>query len=217
VLVKDRMTPHPLVVVTPDTPVVEAQRLMQDHNIRHVPVVTENQNLVGLLTRETLLQAIPWSAASLSALETQFILSKITAGRVMLRDVITVTEDVAVEEAARIMVDQKIGCLPVLRAGALVGVITDIDLLSTSMEMLGARRQGLRLSVRVPDRVGEIARLSAAIAAIGGNLNAIGGWEVEEPQKRFGVVLKVSRVSEEQLVDAVQELGDVEIVDVRKM
>jgi acetoin utilization protein AcuB len=190
---------------------------MQDHNIRHVPVVTENQNLVGLLTRETLLQAIPWSAASLSALETQFILSKITAGRVMIHDVITVTEDVAVEEAARIMVDHKIGCLPVLRAGALVGVITDIDLLSTSMEMLGARRQGLRLSVRVPDRVGEIARLSAAIAAIGGNLNAIGGWEVEDSEKLFGVVLKVDRVSEEQLVDAVQELQDVEILDVRKM
>jgi len=103
VLVKDRMTPHPLVVVTPDTPVTEAQRLMQDHNIRHVPVVTENQNLVGLLTRETLLQAIPWSAASLSALETQFILSKITAGRVMLRDVITVTEDVAVEEHGEVL------------------------------------------------------------------------------------------------------------------
>jgi acetoin utilization protein AcuB len=203
--------------MAPDTPVAEAQRLMQDHNIRHVPVVTENQNLVGLLTRETLLQAIPWSAASLSALETQFILSKITAGRVMIRDVITVTEDMAVEEAARIMIDHKIGCLPVLRAGALVGVITDIDLLSTSMEMLGAWRQGLRLSVTVPDRVGEIARLAAAIAAVGGNLNAIGGWEMEEAQKRFGVVLKVSRVSEEQLLDAVQGLEDVEILDVRKM
>jgi acetoin utilization protein AcuB len=115
------------------------------------------------------------------------------------------------------MIDHKIGCLPVLRAGALVGVITDIDLLSTSMEMLGAWQQGLRLSVTVPNRVGEVARLSAAIASVGGNLNAIGSWGGEEHQQRFGVVLKVSRVSEEQLLDAVQGLEDVEILDVRKI
>jgi acetoin utilization protein AcuB len=217
VLVKDRMTSQPLVVVTPDTPIIEAQRLMQEHNIRHIPVVTEHQNLVGLLTRETMLQAIPWSAASLSALETQYVLSKITAGKVMIDEVITVTEDVAVEEAALIMVDRKIGCLPVLRAGALVGVITDIDLLSTTMEMLGARQPGLRLSVTVPNRVGEMARLAAAIAAIGGNLNAVGSWEVKRNSDRWGVVLKVGRVSKEQLVNTLSKLAEVEILDVRVM
>ena len=215
-LVKDRMTPQPLVAVTPDTAIVEAQQLMQEHSIRHIPVVTEHHNLVGLLTRETMLKVIPWSAASLSALETQYILSKVTAGKVMIRDVTTVTEDIAVEEAARIMVDQKIGCLPVLRAGALVGVITDIDLLSTTMEMLGARKPGLRLSVTVPYRVGEMARLSAAIAAIGGNLTAVGSWEAELPPERWGVVLKVNRVSKEQLMDTVEKLDEVKILDVRE-
>lgn len=214
-LVKDRMTPQPLVVVTPETPIIEAQQLMQEHSIRHIPVVTENQNLVGLLTRETMLQAIPWSASSLSALETQYVLSRITVSKVMIRDVITLNEDVAVEEAARIMVDHKIGCLPVLRSGALVGIITDIDLLSTTMEMLGAREPGVRLSVTVPNRVGEMARLSAAIAAIGGNLNSVGGWEVKNNLERWGVVLKVSRVSKEQLVSTVSKLAGVEILDVR--
>ncbi len=221
-LVKDRMTPQPLVVVTPDTPVTEAQRLMQDHDIRHLPVVTHHDNLVGLLTRETMLQAIPWSAASLSALETQYILSKVTVGKVMIRDVMTTTEDVAVEEAARIMVDHKIGCLPVLREGALVGIITDIDLLSTTMEMLGARRPGLRLSVMVPYRVGEIARLSAAIASIGGNMTAFGTWESEAASasgvpERMGIVLRVDGVSREQLVATVEKLAEIEILDVREM
>mgnify|MGYP001818471190 CR=1 FL=1 len=216
-LVKDRMTPQPLVVVTPDTPIIEAQQLMQNHKIRHVPVVTELQNLVGLLTRETMLQAIPWSASSLSALETQYILSKVVAGKVMIRDVITVIDDVPVEEAARIMVEHKFGCLPVLRAGALVGMITDIDVLSTTMEMLGALQSGLRLSVAVPDRVGQMAQLSSAIAAIGGNLNAFGTWERRQAPGRLGVVLKVTRVSREQLVDAVENLTDVEILDVREI
>jgi len=230
VLVKDRMTPQPLVVVTPDTPITEAQRLMQEKNIRHLPVVTDDpsaesrhrHDLVGLLTRETMLQAIPWSAVSLSALETQYILSKIRVGNVMIDDVITIGEDVAVEEAARIMVDHKIGCLPVVREGALVGIITDIDLLSTTMEMLGARRSGLRLSVLVPYQMGEIARLSAAIADIDGNLTAFGTWESEPVSpagvpERMGIVLRVEGVSKEQLVARLEKLVELEILDVRAM
>jgi acetoin utilization protein AcuB len=217
VLVKDRMTSQPLIVVTPDTPITEAQRLMQEHNIRHLPVVADHHNLVGLLTHKTMLQAIPWSAASLSALETQYILSKIKVGRVMIRDPITVAEDVAVEEAARIMVDHKIGCLPVLREGVLVGIITDFDLLSTTMEMLGARQPGLRLSVMIPNRVGEMARLSTAIAGIGGNLTAFGSWESGKAAEKLGVVLKVDRVSKKQLVATVEKLAEVEILDVREM
>lgn len=229
-LVKDRMTPRPLIVVTPDTPVTEAQRLMQDHNIRHLPVVTDDPaagpgqrlNLVGLLTRETMLQAIPWSAASLSVLETQYILSRLKVEQVMIRDVITVSEDVAVEEAARIMVDNKIGCLPVLREGSLAGIITDIDLLATTMQMLGARRPGLRLSVMVPNRVGEIARLSTAVADIGGNLTAFGTWEGEVDAatgapEHLGIVLRVEGVSKEHLVATVQKLAEIEILDVREV
>ncbi len=232
-LVKDRMTSQPLVVVTPDAPITEAQRLMQEHNIRHLPVVTDHPStdslaprpparLVGLLTRETMLQAIPWSAASLSVLETQYVLSKVKVEKVMIRDVITITEDVAVEEAARIMVDHKIGCLPVLREGTLVGIITDIDLLATTMEMLGARRPGLRLSVMVPNRVGEIARLATAIADIGGNLSAFGTWEGEVEAtsgvpEQMGIVLRVEGVSKEQVIATVEKLAEMEILDVREM
>ncbi|NOZ26443.1 MAG: CBS domain-containing protein [Chloroflexi bacterium] len=216
-LVKDRMKPQPLVVVAPDTVLTEAQQLMQDHGLRHLPVVTGQDHLVGLITRQSILQAIPWSAVSLSALETRYILSKIRVDKVMLRDVVTVTEDVPVEEAARIMVDHGTGCLPVVRGDTLVGLITDVDLLSTMMEMLGAREPGLRLSVIVPNRVGEMAKLSAAIAEIGGNLTAFGSWAVERSPERLGIVLRVDRVSKEQLLATVQKLPEVEILDVREM
>jgi acetoin utilization protein AcuB len=215
--VKDRMTGQPLVVVTPDTPITEAQQHMQEYNIRHLPVVVDREQLVGLLTRETMLQAIPWSAASLSVLETQYILSRLKVGKVMIRDVITIGEDVAVEEAARIMVDHKIGCLPVLSESKLVGIITDIDLLSTTMEMLGARHPGCRLTVSVPSRVGEMARLSTAIAGIGGNLAAIGTWSAGEGSQRWSVVLKVEQVTQQRLVEVVSRLSDVEILDVRQV
>ncbi len=204
----------PVITVTPDTLIDDALRTMHQHHIRRLPVV-DNGKLVGLVTREAVLKAIPWSAASLSVLETQYVLSKVKVGKVMLRNVITVTEDIPVEDAARIMVDSKASCLLVMRQEKLVGVITDVDLLSTTMEMLGARRPGVRLSVTIPNRVGEMARLSAAIASIGGNLTAFSTWKGEPPEP-LGVVLKVNEVSKEHLVAVVEELTEIDVLDVRE-
>ncbi len=223
-LVRDRMTPQPLVVVTPDTPIIEAQRLMQERNIWHLPVVAippttdpaRCDELVGLLSRTTVLQAVPWSATSLSALETQYILARVKVGKVMIREVVTITEDVPVEEAARSMLDHKIGCLPIMRDGRLVGIISGTDLLATLTEMVGGRRPGLRLSVTVPNVVGSMARLSASIAGIGGNLTAFTSWMGQWGPDRLGVVLKVDNVTQEQLVSAVTPLPGVEVLEVRK-
>lgn len=214
--VRDRMTAQPLVVAAPDLPITEAQRLMQTHNIRHLPVVENQNHLTGLLTREAVIKAVPWSAASLSALETRYVLSKVKVGKVMLRDVATTTEDIPVEEAARTMVDSRVTCLPVLRQTALVGIITDIDLLAVTMEMLGARRTGVRLSVTVPNQPGEMARLSTAIASIGGNLAAFGSWGGLRESEPLGIVLKVDRISKDQLVGIVEKLEGVQILDVRE-
>ena len=223
-LVRDRMTPQPLVVVTPDTPIIEAQRLMQERNIWHLPVVAippttdpaRCDELVGLLSRTTVLQAVPWSATSLSALETQYILARVKVGKVMIREVVTITEDVPVEEAARSMLDHKIGCLPIMRDGRLVGIISGTDLLATLTEMVGGRRPGLRLSVTVPNVVGSMARLSASIAGIGGNLTVFTSWMGQWGPDRLGVVLKVDNVTQEQLVSAVTPLPGVEVLEVRK-
>ncbi len=222
-LVRDRMTPQPLVVVTPDTPIVEAQRLLQERNIWHLPVVAippaadpaRCDELVGLLSRSTVLQAVPWSATSLSVLETQYILAKVKVGKVMIREVVTITEDVPVEEAARTVLDHRIGSLPVIRDGRLVGIITGTDLLATMTEMVGGRQPGVRLSVTVPNEVGAMARLSSSIAGIGGNLTAFTSWTGQWGPERLGVVLKVDKVTRDQLVAAVKELSGVELLDVR--
>lgn len=220
-LVKNQMTSNPITVRI-DTPISRGQEIMAQHNIRHIPVVDEAGKLVGLLTRETILKAIPWTGSTLSTLETQYILSKITAQKAMIPHPLTITENIAVEEAARIMVDHKISCLPVLKAGELVGIITDIDLLSTTMEMLGARRSGLRLSVFVPNKVGEMVRLASAIAKIGGNLIAFGTWEGDVDfatgkPSQIGVVLKVEDISQSKLETALTQLDKIEILDIRQV
>ena len=101
-LVKERMTVHPL-TMEPTASITEVHRYMRENNIRHLPVVRKDGKLVGLVTRETLLQAMPSSVTTLSIWEMNYALNKVKARDVMVREVITVEEDISIEKAARIM------------------------------------------------------------------------------------------------------------------
>jgi acetoin utilization protein AcuB len=214
-LVRDRMTPNPI-CGHPEMPVTEAQTLMRDRNIRHLPIVDEENTLVGLITQRSLARALPSDVSSFSRFEISYILAKIKARDVMVEDVITIGEDTAIEEAARIMADRRIGCLPVMQDGALVGIITDNDLFTIMVDLLGARRPGVRLTVLQPDRPGEVARLSTAIAKAGGNLTVSVGCPASDPAL-WSSVLKVTNIPREDLVEIVGKLEDVQIQDVREM
>lgn len=222
-LVRDRMTPDPI-CGHPEMPVTEAQALMRDRNIRHLPVVDEEKKLVGLITQRSLWRALPSDVSSFSRFEISYVLARIKVRDVMAKDVITIDEDTAIEEAARVMADEKIGCLPVMRerdpstgsGQRLVGIITDNDLFTTMVDLLGARRAGVRLAVLQPDRPGEVARLSTAIAKGGGNLTVIMGCPASDPGM-WTSVLKVTNIPQEDLVELVGKLGDIQIQDVREM
>ncbi len=212
-LVKERMTLHPL-TMEPTASITEAHRYMKENNIRHLPIVDKRSRLVGLVTRETLLQAMPSSVTTLSIWEMNYALNKIKVRDVMVKNVITVEEDVSIEKAARIMAENKVGCLPVMRGEALVGIITDIDMLTTLMELMGARQAGVRVTLQVPDAPGELAKVTAAIAAQGGDIAACGTYPAEEPLKA-NITLKVKHVPQDDLVASLRALVGVEVLDVR--
>jgi acetoin utilization protein AcuB len=134
----------------------------------------------------------------------------------MVRDVLTTTEETPIEEAAHLMLEHKIGCLPVLRRGALVGIITESDIFRTFMEMFSARIKGLRIVMEVPDREGELARVTQAIADQGGHIAACGTFMSEDPTK-WGLVLKVRNVDRETLTDALSRIVDTTIQDMREV
>ena len=212
--VKDRMTPDPICGY-PEMPVTEAQEIMRERRIRHLPITDEGGNLVGLVTQRSLRRALPSNVTSFSQFEISYVLGKIKVGQVMVKDVTTIDEDTAIEVAARIMADQKIGCMPVVRNGELVGIITDNDLFAIMVDLLGARRGGVRLTIQQPDRPGEIARLATAIAEIGGNLTVSVGAPSQEPGKWISV-LKVTNVPRSELAQMIEALGDIQILDVRE-
>jgi len=213
-LVKEIMSPHP-VVAEPDMPVTRAERLMKESNIRHLPVIREGKGLVGLLTRETLSRALPSEMSTLTIWELNYQLSRIKISEVMVKKVISVAEDATVEQAARIMIDHKIGSLPVMRDGDLVGIITDIDLLQALTDLMGWRQPGVRVTVQVPDEKGRLAKVATVIADAGGLLLGSSTYPAAEPLKS-NIVFKVRNVPLDDLVTVLQGVKDLNILDVRE-
>ena len=197
-------------------PVTEAQTLMQQNNIRHLPILDADGKLVGLITQRSLMQALPSDLSEFGPFVVNYVLAKLQAQNIMVREVITIDPDTTIEEAACIMADEKIGCLPVMRDGNLVGIISDSDLFSAMIELLGARRAGLRITVRQPDRAGEVARLTNALADQGGYLSVCVTYPTPDPDK-WASVVKVTNVPEDVIVETVGRLPDVEIQDVREV
>jgi len=113
--VGERMS-HPVITIHPEMPIVDALNLMKRQHIRRAPVVKDGE-LVGIVSDKDLLNASPSPAESISVWEMSNLLSKIQIKDVMTTRILTVTEDTPIEVAARLMVDNKIGGLPVMRAG----------------------------------------------------------------------------------------------------
>jgi acetoin utilization protein AcuB len=147
-----------LVTIAPDKRVGQALKLMQQHSIRHLPVVQDDR-LVGWITSRDLREVLLAS-----------MLEKITVEDVMLKNPITVTPETPVEEAARLVYDHKIGGMPVLSAGKLVGVITLMDLISAFLSMLGLLRISSRLDLLLEDRPEVLEEASRLINEAGGRV-----------------------------------------------
>jgi len=202
-----------VIFVTPETSIADALNLMKSEHIRRLPVLKRGK-LVGIISDRDLLNASPSPATSLSIWELTYLLSKLTVGEIMTRKVLTVTEDTPIEEAARIMADHKIGGLPVVRGGDVIGMITETDLFKIFLEMMGARQRGIRLTVLVPEEPGQLARLTEAIASLGGNIISLSTFAGEHPGNSL-VTCKIDGVDLEQVRARVEPLVE-RLVDIRE-
>ena len=201
-IIKERMS-HPVKTIGPDVPVLEALKRMKQQHINRFPVIDRHGKMIGIVSKNDLLKASPSEATMLSAWEVNSLLEKITVKKVMSKNPITVTEDTVVEEAARIMVDNDVNGLPVMRNGDLVGIITDGNLFELFMEMLGARKSGIRVSVVLKEIEGMLYHLSEAIFKAGGNIVSMSNFLGESTSTRE-VVFKVTGMTEEALREAVE-------------
>ncbi len=211
-LVRERMTPNP-VTVNAETSFQDALQLLRDKKIRRLPVVNKGGALVGIVVEKDLLYASPSPASSLSVFEVHYLLSKLLVKDVMTKQVIAVGEDCPLEEAARIMVDKKIGSLPIVRDHKVTGIITETDIFRTMAEALGGREKGLRVTIRVPEQKGELALVTREVSKLGGNIVSLVTFLGTDPQHRE-LTLKVQGVKRDDLV-AVLEKAGTQVVDAR--
>jgi CBS domain-containing protein len=124
-LVRDIMTAKPI-TVDPETPMLDARQRMLGERIRHL-VVLDDARVVGIVTDRDIRLNLPSPATSLSVWEINYLLARVTVGGVMTTSVIVIDPDRSIAEAARIMMDHKIGALPVVEDGRLVGIVTESD------------------------------------------------------------------------------------------
>ena len=211
-LVGERMS-QPVITIPPTMPISDALNLMKRERIRRIPVVKDGK-MVGIISDKDLLNASPSQATSLSVWELTYLISKILVRDVMTSKVLTVSEDTPIEEAARIMVDNKTGGLPVMQGEELVGIITETDLFKIFLELMGAREMGVRVTAMVPERKGELAELSRVISNAGGNFIAFGVFEGDTAINRL-VTFKVVGMTIEEINALIKPVIE-KLVDIRE-
>ena len=182
------------IFVRPELSLTEARSIMDKEKIGHLPVLNKNNELVGLITKGDLLKAAPSSATTLDVYELSYLLSKLTVDKVMTKNIVSVQENEVIEEAARIMADRNIGCLPVLKESFLVGLVTDTDIFHFFINAFGARHKGVRVTINFLDRAGQLSAFTGAITEKGGNIVSFVTSEGDDAAHRFGT-LKITDIS----------------------
>ena len=210
-IVKEVMRTN-VVFVSSDTKATDAKNLMSENKVNKLPVV-DHGKLVGIITRNDLLKAEPSLATTLDMYEISYLLSKLTVKKVMVSNVVTVSPDEVVEEAARIMVDKGISCLPVVKDDALIGIITESDLFELFIKMFGARQKGVRVVAFVNDVPGKLANVSKEFSDL--NANIISAVTTNrDVDNRICLTLKVTGI-DEQKVKEIFEKHEFDIQDIR--
>jgi len=208
------MTPN-VITISPDLPIAEALDKMRHDGVHRYPVLDKKGKMIGIVTHTDLLYASPSPATSLNVWEITYLLNRVQIREAMTRDVITVKEDCPIEDAARLMRDNQIGGLPVMRGKELVGIITESDLFDVFLELLMAEEKGVRLTVLAPYFRGSLAQISSAITEAGGLILALNTFRGED-EKTWGCHLKVADISSEELLKVIEPLV-VKVLDIREI
>ncbi|MDD7009510.1 MAG: CBS and ACT domain-containing protein [Bullifex sp.] len=213
-IIERRMTKNP-VTINPEASVVEASELMKKEKVHRLPVLDRDKNLIGVISEKDILFATPSPASSLSIHEMAYLLSKLTVRKLMTKNPVTINRTTTVEEAARLMVDQDLSCLPVVEDGKLVGIVSKSDMFKILLELFGARHFGIRLSFLVDDKPGTIAAVSRVISDAGYDIISFGTFMGTDPSNAI-CTIKVQGCTREALLELLSPLVK-EILDIREV
>jgi acetoin utilization protein AcuB len=205
-LIKERMS-RPVISITPDMPINDVLAMFRREGIRRAPVIKDGK-LVGIVSDRDLLYASPSNATMLSVWEMHYMISKITVKQVMTKKVLTVDEDTPLEEAARIMADNKIGGLPVMSStgsGRVAGIITETDLFKVFLELMGARQKATRVTALISDNPNQLTKVTKAVVQQGGNFISFGIFPANDTNSNL-ITFKVKGLNGDEVKQALWKI-----------
>ncbi|WP_054950471.1 CBS and ACT domain-containing protein [Numidum massiliense] len=187
--------------VHPTDAIRTAVQIIEKYNIRHLPVV-EQDSLVGVVTDRDLRAALP---STLERQDDTRILAQ-PVSSIMTKEVITAHPRDFIEDAALLLYENRVGCLPVVRLNKVVGMITKKDILRTLIELMGVNIPSQRVEIALPDRPGLLADVAVVLKAFKINVTSV----LIFPRQTEGVkhlVMRVQTIDTRKLVDRLQEKG----------
>ena len=203
--VKDWMSTDPI-VVSPDTPIIEAQKIMRDNKVRRLPVV-QGGKLLGLVTYRDLIEASPSEATTLSIHELNYLLSKLTVKDVMAKELVTVGPNDSAEYAALLGAEKGVGALPVVHRGKLIGIATETDIFRAYIAILGAREDLVRITLQdVEIERGTLREISQIVEDAGGVMAAMFSVPQKASDLRM-VVIRAQAADEKAIERALKDRG----------
>jgi acetoin utilization protein AcuB len=204
--VRDYMTRDP-VTVRPESDPLAAVALLKCGGFRRLPVVDAEGKLVGVVTRNDL-EIFLSKAGSPGVLKRRH-----RVDQVMKHEVVTVAPDCPLEEAASLMVGHKIGSLPVMEEGQVVGIITETDIFKQFAAVLGGGTNSLRVTVQVPHVPGQLAELASRIARVDGNISSIVAYGADRGG-RINITLRVEGARQEKVLDTISGQAGLQVLHV---
>ena len=204
-LVENWMNPN-VITVDADDSMLDATKLLKEHNIRHLPVL-EKGKLVGVITDRDLKRAAPSDATALEAHELLYLIANIKVREIMTKNPITVPYNYTIEEAAELLLQARISGMPVVdKDGDVIGTITQTDLFKVLISLTGVGKKGVQFAFLLEDRAGSIKDVADVIRAYGGRMASILSSYEKAPEGHRYVYIRMYDVNREKMPQLKEDL-----------
>lgn len=204
-IVARRMKRNPVSVEEGDS-MKRAMDLLKEHEIRHLPVLKDGEKLVGIVSERDIKQASPSPATALEIREIYYLLDKVKVKQIMTRRPYTISSTAPIEEAALILREKKIGCLPVVDNGRLVGILTETDILDSFIEAMGVSGPGYRVELALPNQPGMLYEVLRLMKDFEANIVSVATAPHDDPGRKI-LVLRVETKNYKVLKAAIRKSG----------
>lgn len=199
-----------VIAVKPDTSLLKCRNMLKEHQIRRLPVVDDQNRVVGIISDRDVKGASPSKATALEVHEMQYLLAELKAKDIMTPRPVTIKPWDSVEQAAILMMDKRFGGLPVVSEdNKLVGIITDQDIFKLLIDITGARVPGMQIAFELPDTPGSMRVIFDTLRQHNARIISVLSYYLDGDKRQVYVRIRsmADQAAEDALIKALEATG----------